>query len=67
MVLWRTAFGPKRYRRRGLHHAQEGDAWREYGGNTAHLPDAKLLHVGRWESPPTIDLWGRRSEGWREG
>jgi len=36
----RTAFALEWFRGRGLHHSPEGNAWLEYGGNTAHLPDA---------------------------
>lgn len=59
-----TTFSLEWFQGRGICHTREGDAWREYGKNTAHLPDSKLLHVGRWESPPTTNLWGRRSYGW---
>jgi len=45
----RTAFALERFRGRGLHHSPEGDAWREYGGNTAHLPDANLRANGAQE------------------
>jgi len=45
----RTAFGLKWYRRRGLCHAREGDAWWEYGGKTAEVPDAKVRAARRWE------------------
>ena len=35
-----------------------------YGGNIAHLPDAKH-RVGRgWDGPPTVDLLGGRSNSW---
>jgi len=41
----RTAFGLQWFWGRGLRHSPGDDAWREYGRNTAHLPDAKLREV----------------------
>jgi len=53
-----TALAPGWFWREGLHHTRELDVWREYGGNTAHLPDAKLRAVRGWEGPPAVDLRG---------
>ena len=38
--------------------AQEVTRGGRYGGNTAHLPDANLRAVQRWDSPSAVDLWG---------
>lgn len=38
-----TTFEQKVVSRKELRHNREGDAWREYGGKIAHLPDANLL------------------------
>lgn len=56
--FWRTALVPGRFWGEGLRHTRELDAWREYGGNTAHLPDAKLRAVRGWEDPSAVDLRG---------
>lgn len=65
VVLWHTALEKGWFLGGGLHDAWEGDAWREYGGNTAHLLDANLRALGVWEGPPTVDLRRARSDGWR--
>lgn len=57
----------RRFWGRGLRHSRAGDAWREYDGKTAHLPDANRWQVGKGEDPPTIDLGRARSNGWRNG
>ena len=62
-----TAFTLEWFRGRGLCHSAEGDAWQEYDGNTAHLPDTNLHAVGVWEGLPTVDLGRARSNGWRDG
>ena len=67
VVSGRTALEQMWFRGGGLRHAWEGDAWREYGGNTAHLPDANLRAFRRWDGPSTVDLGAGRSDGWREG
>ena len=65
MVLWRTTFGGERFREGGLRHSPTLDAWREYDGNTTHLPDAKARVVRGWGSPPAVDLRGGETDGWR--
>lgn len=43
--LYRTAFVQKQLQQKGPRHNREGDAWREYGNKTAHLPDANPWHI----------------------
>ena len=62
-----TTFEQKAVLGEGLRHSRQSDAWREYGGKTAHLPDANCRQVGEGEDPPTIDLGRARSNGWRNG
>jgi len=63
----RTTFEQKAVSGEGLRHSREGDAWREYGGKTAHLPDANHRHVRKGKGPPTVDLGRARSNGWQNG
>jgi len=53
----RTAFALERFRGRGLRHSPEGDAWREYGGNTARLPDANLWVAWEMGRPTHHRSW----------
>ena len=53
----RTAFILEWLRGRGLRHSPEGDAWREYGGNTAQLPDANLQAAWEMGRPTHRRSW----------
>lgn len=63
--LWRTAFAPGRYWGGGLRHSWEGDAWQEYDGKTANLPDTNPRQLGAVKYPPTVDLGRDKSDGWK--
>ena len=63
--MWRTAFRGWRFRREGLRESPALDTWRGYGGKTAELPDIKCRACQEWRCPPTVDLQGCGSDGWR--